>query len=198
MRKHRKDFPVSTVDDLRFQQSELEAVKKESLTPDLVDSFFVRFFVKPKSMESVYTVSKTSKKSKVDTKIVAERYKFADYIIDPNRFRLQKVVRVLALVLRYVRNFVKKWSKDSKKILPSADDQVAEIPQKILDRLSPEKFAVTCGNVYSVTNATGKVTQVSCPPGLVVCVSEEDISLSLQYYFKKCTSEVKHFIDKKE
>ena len=49
-------------------------------------------------MESVYTVSKTSKKSKVDTKIVAERYKFADYIIDPNRFRLQKVVRVLALV----------------------------------------------------------------------------------------------------
>ena len=198
MRKHRKDFPVSTVEDLRFQQSELEAVKKESLTPDLADSFFVRFSVKPKSMKSVYTVSKTSRRSKVDSKIVAERYKFADYIIDPNRFRLQKVVRVLALVLRYVRNFVKKWSKDSKKILPSANGQVAEIPQKILDRLSPEKFAVTCGNVYSVTNATGKVTQVSCPPGLVVCVSDEDISLSLQYYFKKCTSEVKHFVNKKE
>ena len=79
-------------------------------------------------MESVYTVSKTSRKSKVDTKIVVEKYKFADYIIDPNRFRLKKVERVLASVLRYIRNFVKKWSKDSKKILPSADDQVADIP----------------------------------------------------------------------
>ena len=99
---------------------------------------------------------------------------------------------------KWVRPTFKKWSKDSKKILPSADVQVAEIPQKILDRLNPEKFAVTCGNVYSVTDTTGKVTQVSCPPGLVVCVSDEDISLSLQYYFKKCTSEVKHFVDKKE
>ena len=197
MTRDREQLPVSSVDDLRFQQTDLDAVKKESLRPDVVDSFFVRFFVEPQSAESVYVVE-SSRKCKVDTKVVTERYKFADYIIDPNRFRLRKVVRVFALVLRFVRNFVKKWSKDGRKILPSDDAQVSEIPQNILEDLNSEKYVLTCGNVYAATNSVGKVSQIACTPGRVVCLSDEDISLSLRYYFRKCTSEVKHFVDKKE
>ena len=34
----------------------------------------------------------------------AKRYEFSHYVIDPNKFRFQKVIRVLALVYRFVRN----------------------------------------------------------------------------------------------
>ena len=191
MTRDRTDFPVSTVDDLRFLQTDIDAVKKESLRPDIVHTFFVvakarkvvRFDVEPKCVAStVFKVSK-ARKSKVDSKVVSERYKFAGYIIDPNRFRLRKVVRVFALVLRFVRQFVKKWSKENRNILPSDGVAVCEVPQKVLDSFNSDKYVV-----YVVPGL----------PDRVVCLSDEEIRLSLQYYFRKCTSEVKHFVDKKD
>ena len=35
---------------------------------------------------------------------VDERYQFCCYLIDPNKYRLKKVLRILALVKRYIRN----------------------------------------------------------------------------------------------
>ena len=35
--------------------------------------------------------------------VMEERYKFCNYIIDPNRFRLRKVVNMLALVLLFMK-----------------------------------------------------------------------------------------------
>ena len=40
MRGKREDFPVTTVDEVRFQQADVESIKKESLRPDMVDVFF--------------------------------------------------------------------------------------------------------------------------------------------------------------
>ena len=34
----------------------------------------------------------------------AKRYAFSNYIIDPNKFRFKTVIRVLALVYRFIRN----------------------------------------------------------------------------------------------
>ena len=33
---------------------------------------------------------------------ISERYKFSNYLIDPNRFRLRKVVRIVALVFLFI------------------------------------------------------------------------------------------------
>ena len=41
------------------------------------------------------------------------------------------------------------------------------------------------------------MSYVACPPGLVICLSDEDIAQALNYFFKKCTLEVRHFVDKK-
>ena len=38
-------MPIFSVDELRFQQTDIEAVKKESLRPDRLDEFLVRFRV---------------------------------------------------------------------------------------------------------------------------------------------------------
>ena len=35
---------------------------------------------------------------------IGERYKFSHYIVDPNKFRLKKVVRILGLILLFIRN----------------------------------------------------------------------------------------------
>ena len=32
------------------------------------------------------------------------RYKFCCYLIDPNKYRLKKIIRILALVKRFIRN----------------------------------------------------------------------------------------------
>ena len=45
---------------------------------------------------------------KVDSEVLQERYVFSGYIIDPNRFILRKVVRVLALVMLFIRKFIKR------------------------------------------------------------------------------------------
>ena len=34
------------------------------------------------------------------------RYQFCEYLIDPNKFRLQKVLRILALVRKFVRGLI--------------------------------------------------------------------------------------------
>ena len=42
---------------------------------------------------------------------VGLRYKFSDYLIDPNRHRFRDIIRIMAIVLRFVRNCRKKCVK---------------------------------------------------------------------------------------
>ena len=77
------------------------------------------------------------------------------------------------------------------------DSRFSQFSQNMLGDLSAEKYLVTCGNVYSVRNSAGLVSYFSSPAGLVVCNSDEDLILALNYFYRKCTLEVKHFADKK-
>ena len=189
----RDQFPVFSVEEIKFQQTDVEAIRKESLRPEIVDVLFSHTQEHPLSylVDSSYAVIR-----KVDSKVLSERYKFADYVIDPNRFRLRKVVRVLALVMRFVRNFVKKWSKD-KTVLVASNSAFSEFSKNILTDLSIDKYLVTCGNVYAVSSTAGLTSYVSCQPGLVVPLTDEDLILALNYFYQKSTLEVKHFVDKK-
>ena len=191
MRGRREDFPVTTMEEVRFQQADVESIKKESLRPELADSFFVRTTDIP--VTYVCHSSETAGR-KVDSKVLAERYNFANYVIDPNRFRLRKTVRVQALVMKFIEKFVAKWHRHGKQAFPNVD---AKISQNVLKYLSSEEAPVTCGNIYPVTDRSGLVTYISCRPGLVVPLSEEDINRSLHYFYRKCTAEVKQFVSKK-
>ena len=194
IRRKISEMPLVSFDEVRFQQTDIESIKKESLRPESVDSYFSQVQSVPPS----YMVSTSySSSKKVDTSVMTERYEFLSYIIDPNKFRFRKVVRVLSLVMLFVRNFVKKWSKGSKAILCSTDETFARFSQNVASDLSSEKYVLSCGNVYAATSSVGDVSYVACPPGLVICLSDEDIAQALNYFFKKCTLEVRHFVDKK-
>ena len=191
MRGKREDFPVTTVDEVRFQQADVDSIRKESLRPDMVDAFFARIQDTP----ATYICSNSEMdRRKVDSRVLADRYSFADYIIDPNKFRLRKVVRVLALVMKFVKQFVTKWYKGSKQVFPAVDEKVS---QNVLKYLNSKEDLVTCSNIYPLRDRSGLVTYVSCEPGLAVPLTDEDISHSLQYFHRKCTAEVKHFVSKK-
>ena len=193
MQGDRKDFPIVSVEEVKFQQTDMDAIKKESLRPEIVDVLFCQYQTTPRC----YMVDTSYAVRKVNPEVLTKRYEFAEYIIDPNRYRFRKVVRVLALVMRFVRNFVKKWSKGQKSILQLDDSNFSQYSENMLRDLSAERCLVTRGNVYSVRNSTGLVSYVSSPAGLVVCISDEDLTLALNYFYRKCTLEVKHFVDKK-
>ena len=42
------------------------------------------------------------------TEELGKRYKFSNYLIDPNKFRLRKVLRTLVLVMLFIRNVKKR------------------------------------------------------------------------------------------
>ena len=193
MQGDRKDFPIVSVEEVKFQQTDIDAIKKESLRPQIVDVLFCQQQTKP----GCYIVDTSYVARKVQPEVLKARYEFAEYIIDPNRYRFPKVVRVHALVVRFVRNFVKKWSRDKKSILQLSDSHFSQFSKNMLGDLNTEKYLVTCGNVYSVRNSAGLVSYFSSPPGLVVCISDEDLTLALNYFYRKCTLEVKQFVDKK-
>ena len=58
----------------------------------------------------------------------AKRYEFSQYVIDPNRFRFQKVIRVLALVYRFIKNCREKREQSSLNIVsPLIKDEELQV-----------------------------------------------------------------------
>ena len=85
IRRKISEMPLVSFDEVRFQQTDIESIKKESLRPESVDSFFSQVQSVPPS----YMVSTSSSSKKVDTSVMTERYEFLSYIIDPNKFRFR-------------------------------------------------------------------------------------------------------------
>ena len=81
-----KDFPIKKVSQIILNSSDLTQMKKEATFEGNQHQSF----------------TKTSGHSSLPAE-VSERYSFSNYLIDPNRFRFTKVVRILALVIKYLQ-----------------------------------------------------------------------------------------------
>ena len=90
MTKPVQDFPSSTIDELKLNQNDLEEAETEKIC-----------------IQSFYNQSELGFDKYVDEQVKL-RYQLSNYIIDPNRFRFRKVVRILALVLTFVKKIAKK------------------------------------------------------------------------------------------
>ena len=115
---------------------------------------------------------------------LVSRYQYCDYLLDPNKFRFRKVVRVLALIFKFLGNF--KIVKQRSPIFVR-DTEHFNLPDIFAHRES--NFLVTTGG-----NSKG----LQCHEGLVVELPEILIKNALAYYFKKCTREIKHFLPKQK
>ena len=114
---------------------------------------------------------------------VGDRYKFSNYVLDPNKFRFRKVVRVLGLVLLFIKKLRKKTNKPEFSITTcNAED----LPGGIVVPSQEDKFIVTTGSDAD--------SRYVCPKGMAVEFPYDLVTPALQYYFKIATEEVKHFL----
>ena len=169
MSKDVSEMPVKTAEELILTAENQQAVNKEMLniSADLID------------LDSPVSCVSYLPTRYVPTE-VSERYAFSEYLIDPNRFRFRKVVRVKGLVFLFLTNLYKKWKKPVPKILTSDSSNTPDILSYQWDR-----YLVTTGE---------KSGPITCAGGLVVDLPQCMINAALRYYFVKATLEIKQFL----
>ena len=159
-------FPLLTVREVSLSLEEAKKVQKERIEP-------------AKEFQSYWASVESC-----DDSEVGKRYAFSDYVIDPNRFRFKKVLRILAYVIMFVSNFLAKAGNRAMSLVEIS--QSVELPN-----------VFSCGDgEYVVTN--GSKGELPCKGGLVLRLTDKYILAAITYFFRKGTSEVKHFIDRKK
>ena len=138
MKGDKRDFPVKSVNDLKLRTEDLESVKVESLRPECIESLVDLEREEESILEDDYHFSYIYRT--VDSKVLQERYVFSEYIIDPNRFRLRKVVRVLALVMLFIRKLISRVRHQQNEVL------INEVSVTVPAELSKGQYIVTTGN----------------------------------------------------
>ena len=73
---------------------------------------------------------------------VGDRYRFSNYVLDPNKFRFRKVVRVLGLVLLFIKKLREKTNKPEFSITTVYAE---DLPGGIVKPAHEDRFLVTSG-----------------------------------------------------
>ncbi len=160
------NFPTLALEEIKLNQQDIAEAKKESI---IVQTFFSK---------SAEFDGKTDEKIK-------KRYQFSNYLIDPNRFRFRKIIRVLALVLI----FIKRVSKNIKHIQESKNfkhNPPSDFPEVL--KFSNDRYAVT----------TARVNDMNLRPsafvgGKVVELTERMLKSAMYYFSIKASEELKRF-----
>ena len=87
----RKNFPIKSVKEIKLSKKDLEYHDQEVVKSEIIDNEWIR----SQMGCSVNFSDGTTSSSGLNK--VKERYLFSNYVIDPNRFRFRKVVRILSL-----------------------------------------------------------------------------------------------------
>ena len=167
----REKFPIKSAEEIKLSSDEQSDFRKEFLSNDVTDPEWVQ----KQLSENYYCGLPEGTLEKV-----GKMYKFSGYIIDPNKFHFKKVVRILSLVLLFIRN-IKHHIAQKKGV---------QIPNPQVCNKLPSLFSI-CDDKILVTE--GNDPLLKCPKGLIVKISEQCLRDSLNYFFRKATRELKHF-----
>ena len=175
MREERSEFPVKSVDDLKLSDDELKDYQAE--LNDLMDEEWISQLSKSCShLTYCYTALPEGAAEEIK-----KRYTFSDYIVDPNKFRFRKVVRIVGLLFLFIS---KLKNMKNKKLHTTVVD--SNLPKQF--RFSNDQCLVTQGKYGH---------PFVCEKGLTVMLTEKYLLLALDYFFKKGTLEVKKFLPNK-
>ena len=167
MKQIASKFPIKTISEINLSNGSQCDAQKEQIVIEAVDKSVtctLHFPVVPRT--------------------VKDRYIFSKYIIDPNRFRFRKVVRIVAWVLKFVKSC---YRKIGKQLTPLFDGPVdTEVTS----------FEHPNGR-FVVTHSQNSDTLLRCRNGLVAEMTTCMLNDSLRYFFTKGTNEVKHFLSLK-
>ena len=154
-----ENFPTQTIEEIKLNQQELAEAEKEKI-----------IF---KAFHSNHQVPELEASSFDKVK---SRYDFSRYLIDPNRFSFRKVLRIMTLVLTFV------------KLSGRNNPQVQNMT--LFRHKSP-------GDIPDVLKSKlDKYIPVGNAPGGNIEISDEMLKASFYYFSLKASLEVKHFLGK--
>ena len=167
-------FPIKSVKDIKLSKEDAKNYNDETLKLDATDTDW-------SNKQLLYTYCKrfvAINEGVLDK--VGQKYRFSNYTVDPNKFRLWKVVRIVSLILLFVKNLKQKIG-----ILNSVI---------VLENKVPDQFNF-CNDKFLVIQVKNNVP-FTCAKDLVVELSEENLLQSLHHFYKKSSMEIKHFQNK--
>ena len=88
-----EEFPMKNIEDVQLSDLELAEANAEKAL-----------------LKTFYNQTHLGFNKSVDEQIL-ERYKFSKYLIDPNRFRFRKVVRILGLAFTFINKLARRIEK---------------------------------------------------------------------------------------
>ena len=141
MRQDKSEFPVNSVEDLlKLDAQNVADLKKEYSKGDASDLVWLDILENK--------VKAVSHHSKTISKHLEERYKFSNYILDPNKFRFRKVVRVLTLVMLFCQKFREKYGR---KVQSQAGQNIQNHLSRLPSSLRGESYVVTAGRSHRIS-----------------------------------------------
>ena len=162
------EFPTLTLEQMKISQQELNEANKETMI-----------------MKTFHTNQNAEVESSFDEQIKL-RCMFSNFLIDPNKFRFRKVIRVFALALKFV------WKIS--KVIPKVRENIIfkhVPPGGLADilKFSSDRYIVTTGLVHDASLKANVGVKV-------IELSEHMLRSSMTYFSLKSSKEVKHFLSK--
>ena len=102
-------FPAKTIDEIKLKSEEISALENEILkySSEMAKGLMDNKGDKSYLISDVYeTIAVDSYQRKIPSEVL-ECYEFSKYVVDPNKARFKKVVRILAFVLRLIKKLQK-------------------------------------------------------------------------------------------
>ena len=152
MREDESTFPIKSVKDLILSNADSESFKKEVFAPydtveDLTNSDWPLVKV-------LHTTSYPSICSRFNADETSARYEFSQYLLDPNWRSFTSVVRVIAIVMKFIRN-VRSQIQEKNKVVNEIYEGVPEGGIVLSDAEIEE------GRKYFFRKATAEVKEFS-------------------------------------
>ena len=166
------EFPIKSVHEIKLSAQDRKLCEFEKLILD-DDWINKQLGIGPASHASISGNNLAS---------IQERLAFSQYIVDPNRFRLRKVIRIVALVFQFVKNLKRR---------------TFNAPVHVSNLSVPTQFKCTEFDKCLSTSEKGQFP-FACVKGLVVTIDDNCLADSLDYYFRKATLEIHHFLSEKQ
>ena len=167
-----EDFPIKTLDQINLSQKDLDEVSKETM------------------VVKTFHVGRRAVVERETDELIKLRYEFSAYLLDPNRQRFRKSVRILALAF----TFIWKISKNPK---------VSKVRENLVFKHTPpggipDLFKCTDDRYIVTTSLINDMGSKACPGGKVVEVTDKMLQASMTYFSLKASNELKHFLVKKK
>ena len=219
-----KGTVLNDVNDIKLRIEQVAVLKKEQLKMgrDLCNSG--EHLADTANMSAVNAAHHTVENSHVYiaespaddvTSVVRERLKFSKYLIDPNKFRFTKVVRILAVIIKTARNWLSVINRNLISFplvnnkhtkFPSIEDKVQKFELDTQVKVTPAaagepNVTDVLRKVAAFITTESDVNKPQMKAGLqddvILVLSDAEIQHSLDYLFRKATEELKSYVHPK-